>query len=282
MKTVILEPLGGLANRIRAVESAYNFSIANNSKLIVVWEQNGWLNATYEDCFESLPNVEVINLNYNGTSVASKVKRRLLDGYKYYLKKRYTSSAIGDAQIEELFDKLGANPQAIKASVDSAVNGKGIYIKCCYEFYPNLNNLNLSIKHSIRAFASDFLKKNQCDIGIHIRRTDHVEAISNSPLHLFKDQISNALAQWPDYKFYLSTDSAEVAQELQTQFKDKLVTGVSDRRRDSTEGIRSALLDLYCLGSCKEIWGSDKSSFSDRAARMNKIPLKIISLQTSS
>ena len=37
-----------------------------------------------------------------------------------------------------------------------------------------------------------------------------------------------------------------------------------------------AMVDLYCLAKCSKIYGSHGSSFSDVAARIGNIPLKVM------
>lgn len=59
---IILYPIGGLANRMRAVDSAYNLSIDNGSKLTVFWIKDKGLNCKYSSIFSS----DSIILDANG------------------------------------------------------------------------------------------------------------------------------------------------------------------------------------------------------------------------
>lgn len=50
--SLLLVPAGGLANRMRAVMSAYNLCQATGSRLQVVWFRDWALNARFSDIFE--------------------------------------------------------------------------------------------------------------------------------------------------------------------------------------------------------------------------------------
>jgi len=283
MKYLILEPLGGIANRMRAIESAVNYSKFHNRKLIIIWEKNVFLNADFFDCFRPISSVKVIQLDYQGTGFISKFKRRILNGFKYWLKIYHQARYFFDTEMEMLLNQHKNNLIKVGFSLDAiAESANGIYIKSCYEFYPNLTNFMIEIDSEVQKLGNKIIDDHQCDIGIHIRRTDHVDAISNSPIHLFITKINERLNSYPNAKFYLSTDAKDVVNYLQEHFNSHIITGITNRDRNSAEGIRSALIDLHCLGRCSEIWGSDQSSFSDRAGRMNKSKLEILSLKNTS
>lgn len=86
------------------------------------------------------------------------------------------------------------------------------------------------------------------------------------------------LKQRPTIKFYISTDSDEILNNLKSMYKEKVFSGAFQRARHTTEGIISALIDLYCLSKSKKILGSFDSSFSQMAAKMGNIPLEIIAI----
>ncbi|RZL61577.1 MAG: hypothetical protein EOO93_13120 [Pedobacter sp.] len=283
MKYLIIEPLGGLANRMRAIESAVNYANSHERKLMIVWEKNAFLNADFFDCFRPVNGAKVIQLDYLGVGIISKVKRRILNVVKWMIKLVYRARYIPDAEIEVLLKDHEYDLGNVGGLMDAiADNSNGIYIKSCYEFYPNLTGFLVEIDYKAQQLGNQILNSHRCDIGIHIRRTDHTEAINNSPIDLFKTKISEKLTSHPHYKFYLSTDSSEVVDYLERHFSSHIITGISNRDRHSEEGIRSALIDLHCLGKCVEIWGSDQSSFSDRAARINGSKLEILSLKNIS
>jgi hypothetical protein len=275
---MIVKPVGGIANRMRVIESACNFSLIYSCKLTVIWERNETMNAKFSDCFNAIANVKVIELNYLGNSTASKVKRRLLNLAVLAYSKLYTSNKIYDHHIERNLLKHQFQIELIQKYLDRlANNNRGLYIETCWEFYTKADPSKLVIENTIQEAGNKIIKDRSAVIGVHVRRSDHEMAIQNSPLEAFVLQMQLAVNENKNIKFYLSTDSDEVISSLTNIYPDNIIVGISTRNRNSKEGIVSALIDLYCLSNCLKIWGSHGSSFSEKAAKMNNIPLKIIS-----
>ena len=51
-------------------------------------------------------------------------------------------------------------------------------------------------------------------VGVHVRRTDHTEAIANSPLSLFADKMRQEMTEVPGTDFFVATDDEGVKREL--------------------------------------------------------------------
>lgn len=277
MKYLIVKPQGGLANRMRVVEAAYNYSRSSGASLTIVWEKNYALNADYSVCFAPLKGVRMIDANYQGDGLIAKSRRSFFNSLEYIGLKVFTTKTLNDPDINPVLsnEKPG---EASKVFFDKlAQHHKGLFIETCLEFYPNVFNFRLPIQTDIKLKAYHLLEKYPSVIGIHIRRTDNVASISHSPIEKFIEKIDTSLQQTPSVSFYLSTDAEDVVEELRTLYRDKIITGATVRTRESKEGIVSALVDMCCLSQCKKIYGSFNSSFSERAAIIGNIPLQIIS-----
>ena len=133
--------------------------------------------------------------------------------------------------------------------------------------------LNDSLKLKLDEIIKDF---NTSMIGVHIRRTDNVEAIKSTPIQKFVKYIESSLANNDNLKFYLATDDIEVKNDFVKMFGDKIITTNCALRRDTEDGIISAILELYALASCSKIIGSYYSSYSELAAEIGGIPLEIL------
>ena len=277
MKYLIVKPQGGLANRMRVVEAAYNYSRSSGADLTIVWEKNFALNADYSVCFAPIKGVKMIDVNYHGDTVLAKARRAFFNTSEYVGLSFFTTKTLNDPDILPLLKNELPGDTSKAFFDDSAQKNKGLFIETCYEFYPNVFNFRLPIQADIKLKAFHLIEKYSSVIGIHIRRTDNVDSINRSPIKKFIEEINTALQQTPSVSFYLSTDAEDVVEELRTIYKDKIITGVTVRSRESKEGIVSALVDLCCLSQCKKIYGSFKSSFSERAAIIGNIPLQIIS-----
>lgn len=115
-------------------------------------------------------------------------------------------------------------------------------------------------------------------MGVHVRRTDHTDAIANSPLALFAERMKQELEADADTSFFVATDDKEVRRELKELLPDaKLIFPQSDViDRDSKEGIEEAFVEMLALSKCRKILGSYNSTFSLLPSYIGNIPLETV------
>jgi hypothetical protein len=108
-------------------------------------------------------------------------------------------------------------------------------------------------------------------VGVHIRRTDHRKSIESSPSHEFWKEM-----ELHDTHFYLATDDIGERAAACERFGERVVTGPKTLLgRNSPDGCWDAMVDMICLSKCSLIIGSYASSFSEVAAAIGNVPLKI-------
>ena len=115
-------------------------------------------------------------------------------------------------------------------------------------------------------------------VGVHVRRTDHTDAIANSPLALFAGRMKKELEADKETSFFVATDDKEVRRELKELLPDaKLIFPQSDViDRDSKEGIEEAFVEMIALSKCRKILGSYNSTFSLLPSYIGNIPLETV------
>ena len=64
---ILLVPVGGLANRMKAIDSAIKLSRKANSELHIIWFKDRGLNCRFDQLFEpiDLPNVKVTEATWS-------------------------------------------------------------------------------------------------------------------------------------------------------------------------------------------------------------------------
>ena len=249
---VYIEPIGGLCNRMRSIASAMDIANQLCTSLTVLWQLDSGLNCRFEDLFEPIPNVTFIT-------------------FKRFSLKRlwYTQSCRKGAKRYNNINN---------ADNINFVKNSNIYIKTPHQFIREID-FSIFVPHSKYISAANELIGNANSIGIHIRRTDNIKSIENSPTELFLDEIRNRIREDGDIRFFLATDSVEEELKIKSEYGDYILTQKKKNlSRNSTEGIQNALIDLICLAHCDEIWGSYWSSFSETAAAWyGKKTLRVIS-----
>ncbi len=114
-------------------------------------------------------------------------------------------------------------------------------------------------------------------IGLHLRRTDHGTAITQSPTDVFLKKIDEEIQKDDSVRFFLATDSVSEQDNLIDRYGDRIIT--QDNKawgRFSKEEMWSGIVDVLCLSMCDRIYGSCGSVFSRFAAEYGRKELIIV------
>lgn len=273
MRKMLFVPVGGLANRMRAVASAYTLMQQVEGNLKVVWFCDWALNAPFCELFEPFEGQGILlkEAKWSDLLIYDRPRRK-----NFYIpavfQKLLFRSCIYEKEVYPLTHKnLFWKEWALKGNV---------YMASYSEF---LTYSNAQLRALFRPIAS--VRKEielRCSrftgytIGLHIRRTDNVTSIRQSPLELFYALIDEEKVQHPDLCIYLATDSEEVKENLRDRYGERLIVTDSVADRGSVQGIRDAIADMYTLSRTSKIYGSSGSSFSELAAQLGDVPLQIV------
>lgn len=272
---ITLEPSFGLANRIRVIASGIHLGEQLKETITVVWDKTYEINCDFDELFQSISIVKVVPRERYHGFIKSSTQPSFIKTELAHL----TNKILGIDFCAKIIDgtpfRIGNQFDLFKLSSLY----RNIYIKTCGDFgygpdvfthFKPTPSLQVQIDTRVAKYSSS-------TFGLHIRRTDHVDAIGNSPLSLFVDTIKKKLTENNTTTFYLSTDDPETEHYLKQLFGDKIITYKKDFSRDTPQGIKDALLDMFCLANTAKIYGSFNSSFSDIASRIGNIPLVILS-----
>jgi len=270
--TFLMVPSGGLANRMRAIASAYAMTQLTGNRLKVVWFQDWALNAPFRSLFIPQDILTPQEATLSDHLIYDRARRHNLWlpalPQRLLFERRLHEDDIWPLMTRN-FDFAGW------------ARGHRCYMSNYMDFYPYDSALLHQLYVPVPP-VSDAVNRN-CEllasshiIGIHIRRTDHVISIQKSPTNLFIDKIKEEIDLHADTKVFLATDSNEVKQELRQHFGNRIVTPADEARRDNIEGIRGGLVDMYTLAATSRIYGSQGSTFSKMAARLGNIKLQML------
>jgi len=264
--SLLLVPSGGLANRMRAMVSAWQLCHRVNGRLQVVWFQGWGMRAAFNDLFEAIPEeklrlreAQLWDYIVNDRPRRHNLWLPALPQYLYYL-----GGCKNELRIAALRDK-GFN-------FDEWIRGHRRYMSCYDEFgkfsdkcFAELFHPNQQVMEIVNAYESQF---SNYTIGMHIRRTDNIDSIQQSPTELFVEAGRQEQAEHPDLTIFLATDSEEVKRLMHREFGDRIITSANKASRDSVQGIREGLADMWTLSRTNRIYGSAGSSFSVMASRV--------------
>ena len=248
---IFLEACGGLCNRLRTIASTKEF-ISNNpqygNKIVVLWGLNEECNCKFEKLFDGIDGIKTINYAHKYSL--------LFLGYRFI---QYCLTLRKRAYID------------IKSEAAITVKKGSIFIRTGFPIGDAGQYQIFEPKAGIIAKVNQIVGSEGDMIGVHLRRTDNVKSIMQSPIELFIEKMDAAIESNPNCKFFLATDSPDEEKQLSNRYGDRIIINdKKDLSRNSQEGIQDALVDLVCLSRCRVIYGSYFSSFSIAASQWHR------------
>lgn len=258
-----------MGNRLYAMASAAEFAERSGRELIVLWNLRWELNAAFTDFWEAgrfhLHYTDEYNLPWRWINKPLLAEKWLSRG----------AIKIHDAEMYQIRDEIGGYDYS--EYLKKYDNTPALFIETCFNFYPH-RALRLpdyfKPKSGILKNLDQWQQENAKEyVGLHIRRTDHGNAIDSSPDGLFEEVITGS---HKGTKFFLCTDDAETENRFRALFGDRILSYSRNKSRDSRDGIRDAVMDLLLLSRSSHVYGSFKSTFSSFAADYGNIPLTVL------
>jgi hypothetical protein len=267
-----IQPIAGLANRMRVIESALEMVDDFNLDLKIYWRKSPACNCAFDKLFKTPERTKIIE-NYSPIRDGGKI-----DQIFNKWKKFYNTFFVKEYDHYLYFSDIIKMKNSIH-DFSHVFTSETFFIQSFNDFYKKSKS-ELYLKPS----DSMIEKINEiCDnrfakrtIGIHIRRTDNKRAIESSPDILFFNKIDEELSLFPDTKFFLATDSQTVENDFKSRYGDKMIVLKKKLNRYTEEGIITAFIDFLCLSRTLKIYGTFYSSFSVMAAEFGKIELCVL------
>lgn len=271
-----VNPIGGLANRLRAIAAAIALARDAKCDLRLVWGVNDELKAAFADLFEMQPFGDMgIAAPESFAPLPYRLlyecpRRKNLYFPTLWQKLKYDERIVDDTpRMAALRD----NP----AELLKLARTRNLYIQAGTPFYPfdpavypKLYIPTAEIARKISAITDRF---SPCTIGCHIRRTDNAQSILRSPTELFIESIRREQAAHPDLKVLLCTDDEPTKAQLKALFGQAVITSPNRASRSSLAGMKEAVAELYALSRTRKIYGSYYSSFSEAANMLTAVPI---------
>ena len=263
MGKISFVPVGGLANRFRAMASALALAEKTGSKLDFYWFQDWALNAPFDALFQPIhiegvaihPSSPVNLLIYNRPR-----KKNLwipLVFQKLLFRNRLYEKTIYKLRLQTgYFTNFVKEGRSYIASYHAVIPYEQRHLQALFK----------PVAEVQKALDERLQKMSEQYIGVHIRRTDNVDSIQHSPTELFYEQLDAELKLHPQTSIYLATDSEEVKKAFSERYGKNVTFSHQAADRNSISGIREALVEMLLLAHAQKIYGSYGSSYSELAA----------------
>jgi hypothetical protein len=262
-----LVPTGGLCNRMRAIDSALALHQRRSDHLRVFWRVGAELNCSFHDLFQPIEGMELVD----HLPFWSRFMRRF---GRFHALSRVIGSMKGISYYHhDEFQRLEQD-----AASGRLMELRRMHIMSYSRFFPTDKTYHRfrpipMLTERISKIADHF---DPWTIGVHIRRTDNLQAIDGSPTLEFVAAMERALSADPRTRFYLATDCEVTKNEISDRFGDRVMTDRTPAVRSSKEGMQQALVELYALSRTSYLLRSHFSSFSRTAAEIGNIGSQVI------
>lgn len=273
MSKITFVPAGGLANRMRSIAAAITLSHETGSSLHIIWFRDWALKCYFQDIFEPL---NIGNVTFKEANWLDLILFDRPRPANHRIPSFFQKILFQDCIYEQNIYGLLQSHYDFK----QWANGRNVFLTSysIFQEFPNKLYAELfrpveDIRQEIESRCSLFTNH---PVGIHIRRTDNIASINDSPTELFIKKMEEEIETYPDTCFYLATDSEEDKELLRKHFGERIITSERKAVRDSTEGIKDAVVDLYTLSHTCRIYGSSNSSFSKTASYLNGTELIVL------
>jgi hypothetical protein len=182
--TISLIPTSGLGNRLRIIATSIKLAREGNKKLQIYWNRNSELNARFDKLFEYPLHLSIkpIPLKYKAWIVMRRFSSKLFGFENWYLSLFKFDFVFLDSMLNDVLEN--------RLDLQKEVNKATKTFICSYEElnYFDLPDYQLfkpsaAIQKKIDSVALQF---NESTIGIHIRSTDHLTSLKNSPFFCLK------------------------------------------------------------------------------------------------
>lgn len=267
--------IAGLCNRMRALDSALALGRAVDTSVTIVWTLDDSCNCRFGELFEPLPGVaEVSTRDTHGEVLQmprlARISKRLR-GMRRTIRNRM-------AGIRTLNQKDTVYYTSRPEKLLSLAARHDLYIDTFERFFRGPANFEgfrpvAEIRDRVARFGLD----GKSSIGVHVRRGDNDNSRQFSPIEGFVEKMRAAVEADASTTFYLASDCLDVAEFMEHEFPGRIARQTDKNyARSEAAGIQQALVDLYCLSSCRRIIGSFCSSFTDVASELGRIPLDVV------
>lgn len=255
---IYLQATCGLANRMQCIDAGVTLARHLDCEVAVIWMENDALNAPFNDIFRPVAGLDVMS-------------ERPWQVLGELLKDTERTFSFANKDLGSLPTRMNFWANYDFGTYENIVFRT--HKRFCYE---KRGESCLSPSDEVQEQIDLFSKQVGACIGVHVRRTDHTTAIEHSPLEAFEEYMDGL----PEERFFLCSDDPTVVDAFTRRYPGRILTaGHTNLRRDTSDGIKAALVDMMLLSKTRYILGSFGSTFSGTAGYLGRIPVEAARLR---
>lgn len=264
-KYIVCVDRAGLGNRLKGLVSAMRLSKILGRELLLYWENNQYLGCDFNDLFKNkfnqITKKELEEIKKKNSKVYRDILEEGHEGYDYLILDTWKFILL-PKEVPENFNQTYSSTKGDNIDFEF----KNIPLEIRRNLLDELFLLipKKEIIERVDAIDSDYNLSN-C-IGLHIRRGDNKFTVDGREKISSDEKFIKIIESMPKEKFFLSTDGVETEEKFKKLFGERIICSIKgDRKRNYTESIKEAFIEVLLLSKTKHIFGSYLSTFSELA-----------------
>lgn len=259
-KYLIVQPQGGLANRLRVLASASVMAKVSKRRLILDWRIDSDMGASWSELFQNkILSVAEANMPQECIN-----KYGLVSCYSGYdmegIYKKFSGIPSDGATIVYIYTCHNFSPDTL--AFDD-------FLHACKAFYLSLNPVE-KVKLRIEEKLKEFVKQENI-VGIHYRswktsveRQKNYNAPPVTSLELLREQVDSKINI--STQVFFASEDLEAKKNFSMGLAKIIFSEERNFERNTLESTQGALVDWFLLTKTAFLVGTYQSSFSDEAA----------------
>jgi len=245
---LVIQPVGGLGNRMAALVSAHELAIKEDRELWVHWPiQGGKPKDRFPTSLEDIYRVTGIR------QISTGVWRNALKApgvFHLSLKNSHLALAP-DISHDVIVCPLHGRIQGREETDRPA---------WCRVFWDNYF-LQPPLQKAVSEFRS-YYSVGEKTIGLQIRIHGHRLAREWKPEKQFRRWLQLSISHYSSHNFFVSCDDREITAGLRKEFGDCIVSQDKDSELNTDLALKQSAMDFHLLAACKRIYSSRCSGMS--------------------
>ena len=279
-RKVTLVPVGGLANRLRAVCSGIALALREDCDMEILWFTREEMYCPYHRLFTLRPDLEAKGITIREANWKDRLFNvypnrnnlwlttlPLLLQYDFFVSAHELQEWVENTpmRVEGVF-KQNDWEHIIIYSRSSVIDERHMY----HYIEPSVEVLQ-TCKVLMAGWSEDI-------VGLHIRRSHTRKYREFGSTELFIKTMQKMVEEDPQVEFFLATNSLDERERLKTIFSGRVFTPYTEPGRHTPEGIVDAFAEMLALSQTSRILATRDSTFSLVASKIGGIPYRHISI----
>ncbi len=259
---IIIEPQGGLVDRLLAIASAKAYARDKKKRLILLWVSDPLCNCRYSRLFQVQKEFSHI-IEIKAGFLTDVFKKSLVSYFSMF-----PNFFLDSDRMDRWRPEIRVVYKSVRDFLSGVHDYNNVYLRTSGSFYQSAfyrpyRDLvpAASIENKIKCYDT------RDKVGVDLMLAANKNTVDALLLERMVACIQKEIETNPGAQFFVATDDPSSRADLTQLFSGQITdSGPIPADRHSPDAVQDQVVDLFCLADCRKIIGSASSSFLTVAA----------------